>query len=144
MRKILTLIFLLATLYGCMPGYTWVNTDYTAEEMSDHFVMDKGECIREADRTYPDPYPVPDPDELYYECMAYTRRTEIYPVKTEDGDIEYRTIIRRGNPWLCRPSTEHRFAYREYQFELSQQQISRAEYVNSCLLMMGWDRIKTE
>ena len=144
MIKTLSLICLMVTIYGCMLGYTWVNTDYPAEEMSDHLVLDKGECIYKSDRTYPDPKPVQDPDKLYYECMAYTNRQDQYPIKTEDGNIEYRTVTRIGDPYYCRPSWEHRSAYREYESELRQQQTNRVKYVNSCLSIMGWDRIKIE
>ena len=140
----LALFCLLVTLYGCMLGYNWVNTDYPADEMSNHFAMDKGECIQKSDMTYRDPAPVQNPDELYDECMADTTREESYPVKTEDGNIEYRTVTRRGNPFYCRTSRAHRDAYREYQSELRQQQLNRAKFVNSCMAFMGWERIKLE
>ena len=144
MLKNLTLICLLVNLYGCMLGYTWVNTDYPTDEMSDHFVLDKGECIRESDLTFRYPDPVQDPDELYYECIADMTHQEEYPVKTEDGSIEYRTVIRRVNPFYCKTSRQHRAAYREYESELRESQLNRAKYINSCLSVMGWERMKIE
>ncbi len=134
----------LLLLAGCGPGYRWINDEYPVAEMDDHFEMDKGNCIRESDATYPDPYPIQDPDEYYYECMANTTRLERYAVKNEDGTTEYRTVTRRGNPYLCTPSREHKRYYREYETELREQRNSRAKYVNSCLSIMGWQRIQIE
>jgi hypothetical protein len=125
-----------------MPGYTWVNDYYTEAEISGSFAMDKGDCIRESDQTYPYPRPIENPDELYYECMSEISREESYPVKTEDGKTVYRTVKSRGNPYQCRPSREHRDAYREYEYVLRQQQSNRAKHVNSCLFILGWERIK--
>jgi hypothetical protein len=144
MIKTLIIIYLLVTAFGCMPGYTWINNDFTADEMTYNFYLDKSDCIRESDQTYQDPVPVQNPDELYYECMANTTRRETYPAKTEDGSIKYRTVTTRDNPYLCRPSRELRNSYREYEYELRQQQSNRAKYVNACLSIMGWERIKVE
>ncbi len=134
----------LISLAGCMPGYKWVNPDFSEEEMRDQFVLDKGHCMQIADQTYPDPDPVQDPDELYSECMDYSSRRDTYPVRTEDGDIEYKTVTRRAHPWQCRPPRELREAYREYQHALRSMQTYRARHVNSCMSVMGWERIKIE
>jgi hypothetical protein len=144
MFKTLFILCLLVSVYGCMPGYTWINTDFSDDEMTENFYLDKGNCIRDSDKTYQDPSPVQNPDELYYECMAHTTRQETYPVKTEDGSIKYHTTTSSGNPYHCRPSRELRNAYREYEHELRQQQSNRAKYINACLSMMGWERIKSE
>jgi len=142
MNKPLFTVIAWLMLSACTPGYQWVNTDYPLPEMKDHFAMDKGDCIREADATYPDPYPVADPDELYYECMAQTSRRETYPVKAEDGTTVYRTVMTRGNPYVCRPTREEQQYYREYENYLRQQRNERAQYVNSCLAIMGWEKIQ--
>ncbi|MGK0297323.1 MAG: hypothetical protein ACI9XC_000926 [Gammaproteobacteria bacterium] len=144
MIKTVITSFLLIVTYGCMPGYTWINNDFTSDKMTDNFYFDKGNCIRESDLIYQDPNPVQDPEELSNECMANTTRRETYPVKSEDGSIKHRTVTTRGNSYLCRPSRELRNAYREYEYELRQQQSNRAKYVNACLSIMGWERIKTE
>jgi hypothetical protein len=144
MFRVLLIMGFLLTLSACMPGYKWVNTDFSEDEMRDQYVLDKGQCMQVAGQTYPDPYPVQNPDELYYECMAYSSRRETYPIRTEDGDIEYRTVTRRANPWQCRPPREMREAYREYQNELRSMQMYRARHVNSCMSVMGWERIKIE
>lgn len=137
-------LLVLANLAGCSPGYKWMNSDYAVTEMDDHFAMDKGACIREADVTYPDPYPIADPEEVYYDCMANTSRRETYPVKAEDGSTVYRTVIARGNPYFCRPSREERQNFRDYENYLRQQRNERAQYVNSCLAIMGWEKIYIE
>ena len=144
MIKFTNLICLPLFLTGCMLGYTWVNPDYPEEEMRNEFVKDKGECMGRAGRLYPLPEPVQDPDELYRECMSYYEREERYPVRNADGDIEYRTVTRRPNPWQCRPSRELEAAFREYESELRAQQMGRARYVNTCLATFGWERIKIE
>jgi hypothetical protein len=131
-------------LSACMPGYKWVNIDIEADKMTDQFVVDKGECMYVAGQSYPDPSAVRDPDELYDDCMAYSSHQDSYPVRTEDGNIEYRTVNRRVNPWQCRPPRELVRAYREYEIELRQTQMYRARHVNSCMSMMGWERIKTD
>lgn len=144
MNRVLFAMILIPALYGCGPGYRWVNSEFSPEEMEDRFVMDKGACIREADQTYPDPYPVQDPDEAYYECMASTTRRETYRVKTDDGRTEYRTVTASGDPYLCTPSREDREQYRNYERELQSQRASQSQHVNSCLRLMGWDRIPVE
>jgi hypothetical protein len=144
MLRVFIFITTLFVLTACMPGYKWVNTDFSEEEMYDNYVLDKGQCMQVAGQTYPDPEPVRDPDELYNECMAYSSRRDTYPVRTEDGGIEYRTVTRRVNPWQCRPPRELREAYREYQNELRDMQMFRARHVNSCMSVMGWERIKIE
>lgn len=144
MFKTLIIIITILTLSACAPGYRWVNSDYPLSQMEDQFILDKGSCIRDADDTYPEPYPVQDPDEVYEECMAYTSRQERYAVKTEDGRTEYRTVTVRGNPYVCTPSREARQNYREYENYLMQQRNSRAQYVNSCLAIMGWEKIQIE
>ncbi len=144
MVKLLTTISSVIFLSACMPGYKWVNIDIEADKMSDQFVVDKGECMYVAGQSYPDPPAVRDPDELYYDCMEYSSRRDSYPVRTEDGSIEYRTVTRSVNPWQCRPPRELVRAYRKYENELRQTQIYRARHVNSCMSVMGWERIKTE
>jgi hypothetical protein len=144
MFKFSILICLPAILCGCMLGYTWVNPDYSEDEMRGQFFVDKGECMGRAGRLYQDPEPVQDPDELYRECMRDIEREERYPVRTEDGNIEYRTVTRRTNPWQCRPSRELETAFREYQSELRTQQMGRARYVNTCLATFGWERVKKD
>jgi len=144
MFKITVLILTLFSMYGCMLGYTWINPDYPEEEMRSEFVKDKGECMGRAGRLYPLPEPVQDPDELYRECMRYNEREDRYPVRNEEGDIEYRTVTRRAHPWQCRVSRELETAFREYESELRAQQMGRARYVNTCLATFGWERVKKE
>lgn len=144
MIKALAISCSLVVLTGCIPGYKWVNTDFSEDEMTANYVVDKGECMYVANQSYPDPEPVQNPDELYNECMAYSSRQDSYPVRTEDGGIEYRTVTRRVSPWQCRPPRELVRAYREYEIELRQTQMYRARHVNSCMSVMGWERIKRE
>ena len=141
MFRVLLTTVAVAGLYGCAPGYVWVNSEFPPEEMEDRLVMDKGACIREADRTYPEPYPMEDPDNDYYDCMASTMRREMYPVRTRDGRIVYRTVTDRGDSYLCRPRRGEREAYREYEWELRRQRANQAQYINSCLRFMGWEQI---
>lgn len=131
-------------LSGCAPGYVWMNDDYSTSKMKDHLVADKGNCFREAKYTYPDPRPVKNPDDTYHECMAYTRRLVRYPVTNEEGETEYRIASVRGNPYVCTPSRQERRYYREYENYLMRQRNERARYVNSCLAIMGWQRIPIE
>jgi hypothetical protein len=144
MIKLLYSIVFLIILSGCTPAYVWMNDDYSTAEMRDHFVVDHGSCAREAYYSYPDPVPVKNPDDVYRECMAHTRRLVRYPVTTEDGETEYRTVLVRGNPYVCTPSRQQQRYYREYENYIMRQRSERAHYVNSCLAIMGWERIPTE
>lgn len=144
MLKTSILIVSLLILSGCGPSYRWINDEYPVADMQDHLEMDKGNCIRESDYTYPDPWPMEDPEDDYYECMAYTSRQVSYPITKEDGTTEYRTVTTRGNPYVCTPSRRERELYRAYENYVRQQRYHRAEYVNSCLSMQGWQRIKIE
>jgi len=144
MIKSLFSIIILSILSGCAPGYVWKNNDYSPSQMKDHYFVDRGSCVREAQYTYPDPTPVINPDDTYHECMAYTRRLVRYPVTIDDGTTEYRTVSVRGNPYICTPSRQQRQYYREYENYLMRQRNERANYVNSCLAIMGWERIPIE
>ena len=137
-------IIILLILSGCTPGYVWINDDYSSSQMKDYFIVDRGDCIRDAQYSYPDPRPVANPEDNYRECMAYTRRLVRYPVTTEDGKTEYRTVSVRGNPYVCTPSRQERRYYREYENYLMRQRHERASYVNSCLAIMGWERMPLE
>lgn len=144
MHKILILTVFVIGLYGCAPGYVWVNTGYPMEEREDRLVLDKGVCMAEAEQSYPDPYPVYDPADAYDECMFNTYWRDTYPVRTEDGRIIYRTISGWGNRYWCMPSWHERHAYRDYERELQRQRASRSQYLNSCLKMKGWEQIPLE
>lgn len=142
MIRIILQTGILLTLSGCAPGYIWINNEYTATQMKDQLVVDRGSCSWEANESYPDPYPVQDPDDAYYECMAYYREQETYVVITEEGRKVYRAV--RDNPYLCRPSRQAREEFRTYEYELMQQRNNRAKYVNSCLAIKGWQQIPLE
>jgi hypothetical protein len=143
MIKIIIQTGIILTLTGCLgPGYKWINPEFTVEQMEDQFILDKGACMGEANTSYPDPYPVQDPEEAYYECMDYYREQETYVVITEEGRKVYRAV--RDNPYLCRPSRQARDDYRAYEYELMQQKNNRAKYVNSCLAIKGWQQIPVE
>ncbi len=143
MTKTIIQIGVFFILAGCLgPGYKWVNPEFPLGQMEDQFILDKGACMAEANSSYPDPYPVQDPEETYYECMDYYREQETYVVITEEGRKVYRAV--RDNPYLCRPSRQAREQYRMYESELRQQGNNRAKYVNSCLAIKGWQQIPVE
>lgn len=143
MTKLIIHIGIILLLTGCLgPGYKWVNPEFAVEQMDDQFTLDKGACMGEANTSYPDPYPVQDPEDAYYECMSYYREQETYVVITEEGRKVYRAV--RDNPYLCRPSRQAQEEYRTYEYELMQQRNNRGKYVNSCMAIKGWQQMPVE
>jgi hypothetical protein len=140
MIRSLFLAVILVTVSGCAPRYTWVNDAYSTSQMNDHFAVDEGECISEANYTYPDPMPIEDPDNAYFECMAYNRRYSTYSGTNEDGEHIQGTIVTTGDPYACNPTFEERQNYREYEEYVRQQRSYRTDYIESCLLIKGWEK----
>ena len=131
----------LVMLAAACTRYTWVNDSYSAAEMQDNYVLDRGNCVREANATYPEPYPVQDPEQAYYECMARNTRDGTVAGRTAYGEFVYGRVRTTPNPYACAPTYEHKRRYEEYTETLSAQERQRAAYVNSCMSILGWEKV---
>ena len=145
MRKVTFILLPAAALLlaGCA-RYSWVNDSYSAAEMEDNYVLDRGNCIREANVTYPEPYPVQDPEQAYYECMARNTRTGTVAERTPEGEIVYRRVRSTPRPYVCAPTYEEKRRFEEYVETLQARERERAAYVQSCMSVLGWERIRME
>ncbi len=140
-KTFIQIVFLLI-LSGCTPSYTWVNDGYPVSQMKDQFAVDQGSCRSEANDSYPDPYPVDDPDDVYYQCML-NNRTEGTPTDMSDDEITVSRPVRQ-NPYVCTPTHQARQEYRAYETELRRQRHNRTNFIDGCLSLKGWKKTPTE